>query len=572
MQVESIRTIAIDLSMREDIIEAYTYDDSQTIIDLIGPFWERVKGEALLNEIHFFKPPAISFVNFSAFKSKGNDVSKIRKDIIWVMSTKNSSSHTMVCRTYAGVRSTFPIRNKKGKLLGVLSMGKKIDWLPNRIKKSIGVDSFLIYEKSSIEHLAPDLNKDFMEGKLQSGPHILGKQTKSIPISKVKDIDFTKKIQDIELEGRTYSLSIIPIKDFTENNMGYLCLLNDLTPFRNNFMSKIFIEFTLLLIGLVFIYLYFRQESRKTYDKIKDIKYLTQELKEQNFTILESVDDLPYTKDSLEQLRKNVISMGKSLQASHIDLKERINEAVAKNELQHKQLLHQNKFAQMGEMLEMIAHQWRQPLAAITSTVEGIRMMLALEGSVKKEFLENKIDKIVNYTLHLSQTIVDFRNFLKEEKNSEQVYLADVVHDSLNIVEANLKYNNIEVIKKLDNKITLETFPNAIKQVVINIINNADDALVSMAISQPKITVETHYSNDGKIVLTIKDNAGGIPVDVMEHIFDPYFSTKLDKDGTGIGLFMSKNMIEEHCQGSITVHNDTYGAVFTLTFNTTLTK
>jgi C4-dicarboxylate-specific signal transduction histidine kinase len=213
----------------------------------------------------------------------------------------------------------------------------------------------------------------------------------------------------------------------------------------------------------------------------------------------------------------------------------------------------------MGEMLSMIAHQWRQPLSAI-SAASGSITLKAKMNKLDKETAIKLSSNITNYSQHLSTTIDDFKNFFKETKIKEQITFEDALKQTLDIVQVSLKNSNIEVVTKYNSDALLFTHVNELKHVILNIIKNAEDALLEKEIKDPKIVCET-YDNS----LSISDNAGGIPTKIMEKIFEPYFSTKKKKDGTGLGLYMSKTIIEEHCEGSLHVTNTDDGAKFTIT-------
>ena len=229
-----------------------------------------------------------------------------------------------------------------------------------------------------------------------------------------------------------------------------------------------------------------------------------------------------------------------------------------------RQFLQQAKLAQMGEMIGMIAHQWRQPLNAIAATASNLSLKLALEEP-DTAYLSQEVALIEEYTQHLSKTIDDFRSFFKKNKKRERVMLRDLCTDALKIVQISLKNRNITLHTAYHDTTPLETYSSEVKQVLLNLVKNAEDILVENETENPQITIITQ-NDDTTHSLIIKDNGGGIPEAIAEKIFDPYFSTKLEKNGTGLGLYMSKKIIEEHCGGSLDVTNDAYGAVFTITF------
>lgn len=221
-----------------------------------------------------------------------------------------------------------------------------------------------------------------------------------------------------------------------------------------------------------------------------------------------------------------------------------------------RQLLQQSRLAQMGEMISMIAHQWRQPLAAISVTSSNLSLKVMLDDIDNDEF-EKELALISDYSQHLSKTIDDFRGFFKEDKQMEITSLDSIVNSTLSITKISIENKNIKLVTTLDSKNEFETYPSELKQVLLNLIKNAEDILLENKTKNPQITIQTKDNT-----LIVKDNAGGVPKDIIDKIFDPYFSTKKEKDGTGLGLYMSKTIIEEHCNGELSVTNDDFGALF----------
>lgn len=230
---------------------------------------------------------------------------------------------------------------------------------------------------------------------------------------------------------------------------------------------------------------------------------------------------------------------------------------------QEKAMLQQSRLAQMGEMINMIAHQWRQPLTAISATTNNLMFKLAMDKLDKKEF-ETEIELIAGYSQHLSQTIDDFRGFFKENKEKGICTLAEIVNSVLDISRVSIENKNITLNRNFRCNKPLNTYPSELKQVVLNLIKNAQDVLIDKEIKNPTITIEVSCEEKTHLLI-VKDNAGGVSKDIIEKIFEPYFSTKKEKDGTGLGLYMSKTIIEEHCGGKLTVTNDEFGAVFEIT-------
>ena len=253
-------------------------------------------------------------------------------------------------------------------------------------------------------------------------------------------------------------------------------------------------------------------------------------------------------------------------------LAKKVQEEVEKNRQKDQRILQQSRLAQMGEMISMIAHQWRQPLGSISAVVAGLKLKLLLnkfdlesvEGrEAHKQFTNESLHKIEEYVRFLTNTIDDFRNFFKPDKQKERIHLEKLVLRTLEIIGKALEINGIELKVTTQTSKEVLTYTNEITQVILNILKNAEDVIKERNIPHAHISI-TIFEHDGLQCIDIEDNAGGIATHVLPHVFEPYFSTKQEKNGTGLGLYMSKIIIEEHCQGSITVTNTASGAKFSI--------
>ncbi|MDA3909321.1 MAG: response regulator [Sulfurimonas sp.] len=248
------------------------------------------------------------------------------------------------------------------------------------------------------------------------------------------------------------------------------------------------------------------------------------------------------------------------LASLNLFLEERVKEEVKKNQEQSSHMLQQSRLAQMGEMISMIAHQWRQPLASI-SAISGTLTLDIIMDQYKAEFFQERLESINDLSQHLSSTIDDFRGFFKEEKSIQKVTIKELVDSSIGIMGPTLQTKNIEIKLQLNENITIYTYINEVKQVILNILKNAEDIIEEKEIKDASICISGHKDEENAY-LVLEDNAGGVPEDILTSIFEPYFSTKIAKDGTGLGLYMSKTIIEDHCKGSLRVKNSGYGARF----------
>jgi len=236
------------------------------------------------------------------------------------------------------------------------------------------------------------------------------------------------------------------------------------------------------------------------------------------------------------------------------------------SELKSKERLiqHQSKLAQMGEMISMIAHQWRQPLSAISATSAALSLKAQLDKADNKT-IEEMTAKISVYAQHLSDTIDDFRNFFKPNKSVELLSYSKLVHSVLDIVEESIVNKNIKLVLNLKCEAEFYSFSNELKQVILNLIKNAEEALHDNEIKNPYIKIATFKgAEENNYILEISDNAGGIDNAILDKVFEPYFSTKLEKNGSGLGLYMSKTIVEDHCRGKLLVKNTKEGALFSI--------
>jgi signal transduction histidine kinase len=218
-----------------------------------------------------------------------------------------------------------------------------------------------------------------------------------------------------------------------------------------------------------------------------------------------------------------------------------------------KLLSQQSKMVSMGEMIGNIAHQWRQPLSSI-STAAGALKVEKEFGILDDKSLDNSLDMIIKNTKYLSKTIDDFRNFFKVDKDIERIDLSEVIERSLKLLESSIKNHYIKIEKRVGKDLYINGFENELTQAFINIINNSKDALKINNIENRVIFIEAFISKN-RVFVIIKDNAGGIKEHIKPKIFDPYFTTKHQSQGTGIGLYMTHQIIVEHMAGVIEVEN-----------------
>lgn len=260
------------------------------------------------------------------------------------------------------------------------------------------------------------------------------------------------------------------------------------------------------------------------------------------------------------QYEEQLCKKTKELEELNRQLENRVSEEVKKNKEQEHMLILQNRLAAMGEMLSFIAHQWKQPLNAIGLIAQGLQEDCG-SGDYTKEYVLGEINLIMEIIKHLSNTVDDFRSFIKTDTQCCQCKLSDVIKRIVNIIKPSFREKSIAIETEFIDDPEIYCMTNQLMHALINIINNARDALLERKVKSPKVTIVVdRYVEKARI--TIRDNAGGIDEQILNSIFEPYVTTK--KEGSGIGLYMSRLLVEKNMNGRIYARNTEEGAEFVI--------
>ncbi len=240
------------------------------------------------------------------------------------------------------------------------------------------------------------------------------------------------------------------------------------------------------------------------------------------------------------------------------ELDKRVKEEIEQRRQKEQLLMHQSKLAALGEMLGNIAHQWRHPLTRLSLLIQNLEMAFNMKKLDKERFDKFKENALMQIN-YMSQTIDDFTNFFKKDTKKVEFQPKEIIEEALKLVDARLKQNNVEVIMDVKSTQPVYGYKTEFSQVILNIINNAIDVLKERNIKNKKIAIRIEKSK-----IEIEDNAGGIPEEIKDKIFEPYFTTKFQSQGTGIGLYMSRVIITQHFNGKLYAYNSKNGAVFVI--------
>jgi len=250
------------------------------------------------------------------------------------------------------------------------------------------------------------------------------------------------------------------------------------------------------------------------------------------------------------------------LRQLNASLQEQVQAEVHAHREKEKMLIQQSKMAAMGDMISMIAHQWRQPLNQMSYVLMNIEAAYEYK-ELTPAYMNDKVKEGTKLLEYMSHTIDDFKNFFKPDKARTREQISEVVDHTVRLIEKSMESYKIVLEIEVRTDARLLVYRNELMQVLLNIISNAKDALVNSGVTDPKITISI-YEEEGSVVILLCDNGGGVDEAIKEKIFDPYFSTKGAKSGTGLGLYMAKTIVEEHLNGEISVFNRPEGACFSL--------
>ena len=243
-------------------------------------------------------------------------------------------------------------------------------------------------------------------------------------------------------------------------------------------------------------------------------------------------------------------------------LEKRIEDEIKKNTKQQHMIMQQNKLAQMGEMIENIAHQWRQPLAQINSSIILIDAILE-NHSFKDTLVENKLTEIESLTFYMSKTISDFKNFFNPNKKKTIFKVENAIQKASDVLKGLIHSYHIQMEISVEKDLIIDSYLGELQQVILIIINNSIDAFIHMNIHFPKILINAYTDNEN-LFIHIEDNALGINSDLLDKIFEPYFTTKHKAQGTGLGLYIAKMIVENSLLGFLSIENKQNGARFTI--------
>lgn len=275
--------------------------------------------------------------------------------------------------------------------------------------------------------------------------------------------------------------------------------------------------------------------------------------------IIEQQDKLRHFNTELEHQVKEKTAELIELNES---LEQKVKNKIEKLTQQDRLITAQSRQAVMGEMISMIAHQWRQPLSTITLQIADYQFKQLMLKDKKVREIDKTLDEISNTIIYLSETIDDFQTYFQPDKELSKIEIHELIQRAVDFSLPRIQDSHIEITIAQKDEIVVQTYMNEIIQVLLNLINNAIDSLTEADKKEPKIIINIEDKTD-KLLISVKDNANGISDENVSKIFEPYFSTK-GKNGTGLGLYMSQMIVQKQFNGNISVKTSPKGSTFTV--------
>ena len=491
--------------------------------------------EYSVKQLHFHLPNNDSFLRMHRPKKFGDSLTKARQTVKYVNEHKKPIDGFEEGKIYNGFRFVYPMF-KDSKHIGSVEVSFSADFFIKEITDGYKVYSdFFIKEDVVNTKVFKEELSNYMKSPLTGYLY-----EKSFINHKTKDEKYIQEFKKLEKEilesfknSKAFStylresfeiVTFIPIKNpISKKAVAWLKINSFSKSVSRIELTKNMLSIMLIaLLGLILFIIY-------------------KQLIFQGFLQLE------------------VDKKTKELNSFNAHLQEAIQIELEKNKKHQEIMIAQSRHAAMGEMISMIAHQWRQPLSAISMTVSNIIVDVELD-TVENETLKKESYRIISLVEELSKTIDDFRDFFKPGIEMEEVFIKNIFDDLKSVMGTSIN-NNINLHINLNPECTLVTYHRELMQVLINIVKNSKDSFGEKDLEDKDIFIKVEDKKE-TIEIEICDNAGGIENDILDRIFEPYFTTKNEYNGTGLGLYISKVIIEQHLKGTIEVNNIQKGVCF----------
>ena len=507
-----------------------------------------------LKQLHFHLPDNESFLRFHRPSKFGDNLTNIRDTIKYVNRYKKPVDGFEEGRIYNGYRFVYPLFYE-GEHIGSVEASFSTLVLSSEFMKNFNVIAKFLISKDVVNEKVFETEKsNYIKSKFDNF-YLEKKIIEKLNYPDTKISDKTRKIiENEDLNDKNFSLydsanksvlTFIKIKNpISDKTVGIMVIKSD-AKYIHNKTTNFYMAFGGAVIFIILALMFLYKNKNQT-------KILNQTVREKTKKLTKLNKELENNEHKLQRLNEN--------------LEIKIKDEVSKNREKDRVLFEQSKMAALGEMIGNIAHQWRQPLSAISTGVSSMQLQKELNLLTDDDF-HNNCNSIVRNVDYLSKTIDDFRNFIRGNSKKEKFNIKQSIQSFLSIVSSYVKKDNIDIRLDIED-IQITGLQNELNQCLINLFNNARDALSDKR-EDKYIFIKASKQKD-QLKILFKDNAGGIKDTIIDKIFEPYFTTKHQSQGTGLGLHMTYKLIVDGMDGTINVHNETYihegkeysGAVF----------
>lgn len=519
----------------KNILELFAKRDREGLKEYLNDNYQKLR-VFNVRQLHFHLPNNDSFLRMHRPNKFGDNLSKARKTVKYVNENKKYIHGFEEGKIFNGFRFVYPLFLDE-KHLGSVEVSFSALFFIQEISKSYNVSAnFLINKKVVAQKVFKEEQKNYIQSPLRDYfyQRAIYEKFDLKKYNRKIDEDFEDKILNKMEKGELFAIFVEEFKEIaiflplqnpiTKDVVAYIKINKNDTEISK--MNSSFLSYSILSILLI----------------VAVILYLYSQYKYQF------------------ALQNEVNKKTKKLNDLNNHLQEIIEKEVAENKRKDELMIAQSRHAAMGEMISMIAHQWRQPIAVVSMGVNNLLADIELDMLDEKE-LKTIAKDILDQTEYLTKTIDDFRDFFKPEKSSEKVEIKGIFDEALKIVGKSLENNSVKVNVNCDVSNPIETYSRELLQVFINIMKNANEALNEIDEKNRIINIIC-FDKDNYIEIEVFNNGKNIKEELLSKIFEPYFTTKNEKTGTGLGLYISKIIIEKHLFGELSVENSNNGVTF----------
>lgn len=534
---------------KPNILEALQQKDRKKLYELLKKDYRYLENMGF-KQVHFHLPNNDSFLRMHQPHRFGDNLTQDRYSVAYVNKYKKFIEGIEAGKVVPGYRFVYPLF-LNNEHIGSVELSFSINKIVNEIEKVYKTHTHYLIKKDifdtkvfnefqkfyipSIEH--PEyikLNRSYFN-KIEPWYHD-GKYKKIVEKGLLRENIFSFELDIMHSNDLLHThkvVTFLPLMNIEKTAQSYFVFYSDNTSLKHLEREKFYVK-TISSVLLFFIF------------AAAYIFYLYKE------SILRSRDTLQKFNQTLE---KTVAEKTKELNKLNKDLEIKIQQEIEKSREKDLQIFLQSKKAAMGEMTGAIAHQWRQPLNELSIRIQKLQYDFK-NNIVNQSYLDNFINSNKQNINFMSKTIDGFRNFFRVDKEKKEFQVKQTIQDVTVLLNAQLSHHNILLTISGDD-FTYKGFKTEFQQVILNIFNNAKDAIIDNHIENGEIVVTLQPNH-----ITITDNAGGVPKELEYKIFDLYFTTKDEYKGSGMGLYISKVIIEDNMQGKLYLENSDSGATF----------